>query len=139
MIIDFKIDTIDDTTPCESYENTYLVISSEYASLLARLVINNSKAKCGWLGLDIDPTSSVKDGVIIKNVTKGSPANKSGLKSLDKIIEFNNIPISTLLQLCEAFSNKRSGDTVSLKILRAGKLLSFNVTLAERPDKNNKK
>ena len=135
----FQIDKNNHTTPGETYENTFLVISSEYASVLARHIINNSNAQCGWLGLYIDPISSVKDGVIIKNVVKGSPANKSGLQPLDKIIEFNNIPISTLLQLCEAFSNKRSGETVSLKILRADRLLSFRVTLIERPDRNNKK
>ena len=118
-------------------KNTYLVLSFEHASVLARTIVNNYEAKCGWLGLCIDLQASSKEGVLIHNVIDGSPAYKSGLKPNDIITEFNSLSITTPRQLIETTTLTQAGDIVSIKILRNGKILSFDVKLALHPKSKN--
>lgn len=132
-LLAFQIDTSGDSAPSTPGENNYIVLSLEYASALAHSVINNIEAECGWIGLCIDPTSSIKDGVIIKRVIEGSPADKSGIIPHDKIVEFNGVSISGLNQLSETFAATKAGDKVTIIILRNSKLLPIKVTLAEHP------
>ncbi len=134
-LLAFQIDTSGDSASSVPGEKTYIVLSLEYASALAHSVINNIEAECGWLGLCIDPTSSKKDGVLIKRVIEGSPADKSGIIPYDKIVEFNGVSISSLNQLSETFATTKAGDKVIIKILRNSKLLPLNITLAEHPKK----
>ena len=131
-LLAFQIDRNEKNTRIESNEKTYLVISLEYASLLAHQVINLVEARCGWLGLGICIKDCGENGVLIKKVIKGSPADKIGIKCKDRIITFNNITISGPHQFIETFTKTKPGDRVSIKIFREGSLLSFNVTLAER-------
>ncbi len=135
-LLAFKLDSTDSISqkiPSKT-QNTYLVISLEQALVLAHSVINNVEHKCGWLGLIICLKSSAKEVILVKDVIKDSPAFKSGIKPSDFIVEFNGIPISTPHQLSETITNTKVKDIVTIKILRGDKLLTFDVTLAHRPN-----
>ena len=128
------------TLPEKSNEkNTYIVLSFEHASVLAHTIVNNYEAKCGWLGLSIDLQTPSKEGVLILYVFDGSPAYKSGLKPNDIITEFNSLSITTPRQLIETTTLTQAGDIVSIKILRNGKILLFDVTLASHPKRKNRR
>jgi len=131
-LLAFQVDNNNVPSTTVPKENTYLVISLEYASVLARRVIINKESGCGWLGVCIDFTSSGKNGILISDVIKDSPAYKSHIKPLDRIFEFNGIPISTPNQFSDAFSTANAGETVLIKILRGNENLSFNVKLNGR-------
>lgn len=84
---------------------------------------------------------SVDYGVILLNDSKGnlavvpgSPAEKSGLKEGDVILEFGGIKVDSDNQLGDLINKKNAGDKVNLKVFRDGKEITVEVTLGERPD-----
>jgi len=65
-------------------------------------------------------------------ITKGSAAEKAGIKSKDIILEINGEKISKNSSMSKLIGKYNSGDKVTLKILRAEKEMSLDVTLGER-------
>ncbi|MFC1541458.1 S1C family serine protease [Candidatus Latescibacterota bacterium] len=126
-----------DSNQAGTQKGLYLVVTSQFACTAARLIINKTEGKSGWLGI----TSSISsidnpenDGVIIQNIIKNSPAEKSGLIINDKIIMFNNVKITSFTELIEVLTDTRIGDTVPVRYIRGGKTLSSNVTLSAFPE-----
>ena len=116
----------------------YVVLPIECAFAIARSIINRDGGKCGWLGIysNFNANSSDKKGVIIQRVIKDSPAEKCGLRKKDYVIVFNSVPISTPLQLIEAITCTKAGDTVLIKVRRGDKNLSLSVNLSSYPESN---
>ena len=94
------------------------------------LEINWSKVdqKLAWLGgeiRDIDETISEQlsltstDGVLINDVTPGSPADNAGLERGDVILSANGTEIVDSLQIQEEILNYAPGDTVRLYVDKA--------------------
>ena len=129
-IIGFKIKT-EEPLPNKSSEikTSYIVIPMEYASAIARSVINKPETRKGWLGVFISEKDKAVNGVNIQYVVQDSPAAKCGIKSSDCITEFNGIPVSSPRKMIEASSSTKAGDTVSIKIFRDGEVLLLNATL----------
>ncbi len=88
------------------------------------------------------------EGVLVGEVTPGSPADKAGLRASNDEIEQNGQtiriggdiitaldgkPIQTIEALRSALAGLEPDDSIELSILRDGKTLSISVTLAERP------
>ena len=71
-------------------------------------------------------------GVKFSDVTPGSPAAKAGLKADDVMVEFDGKPIQNLYDFTYALRAKMPGDTVRVKVMRAGKPLEVPVTLTQR-------
>lgn len=67
-------------------------------------------------------------------VVPGSPADKAGLKEGDIITAINGQKLTSTFSLGQAISKSGVGDKISLTILRAGKTITVEVTLAERPN-----
>jgi len=67
-------------------------------------------------------------------VFPGSPAEATGLKEGDIILEFNGEKITTENSLAKIIMKYNPGDKVILKILRDGKERSFEVALGERSE-----
>jgi serine protease Do len=65
-------------------------------------------------------------------VTPGSPADKAGLKENDIILEVNGKKVSQGQSLQSLLSRYQAGDTVKLKIYRAGREIEKDVVLADR-------
>ena len=73
-------------------------------------------------------------GVLIQNIFKNSPAEKSGLIIGDIIIMFNNVKIVSFSELIEVLSLTRVGDTVPVKYIREGNIQSSSITLSAFPE-----
>ncbi len=110
------------------------------------------QASHAWIGIrggDINPELakrtglSVKSGVIISEVIKGSPADKAGLRGADPIsgdasvadviVEFDGKSISSMDDLLALVDKRKVGDRVKLGIIRNGKKEILEVVLGERP------
>lgn len=76
----------------------------------------------------------LKEGAFIQEVTKGSPADKAGLKMKDVVIAINDKSIDTSTNLIKELLNYSSGDTVEVKYIREGKEATTKVTLASQSD-----
>ena len=73
-------------------------------------------------------------GILIAQVTKDSPAEKSGLKQGDVILEFGGKPVKDVGAFRNRVSLKVSGSKEKITILRDGKLQILNVTIGKLPD-----
>jgi len=85
-----------------------------------------------WFG-SVPSFAGGTDGVLFDGVGKGSPAEKAGLQKGDKLVEWNGREVKTLEDFTVLLGAAQVGDTVKVGILRDGKKLDFEVTLALRP------
>ncbi|MGD8501870.1 MAG: PDZ domain-containing protein, partial [Phycisphaerales bacterium] len=110
------------------------------------LEINYSKVerKLAWLGSeirDLDATISdalgltSNDGVLVNNVTPGSPADAADLQRGDVIVSLNGAPIVDSFQIQDRIRELDPGDTVKLVVdtVDGGKRNVY-VTLGVKPD-----
>ena len=73
-------------------------------------------------------------GPQVVTVTEGSCAEKAGLQPHDIILELDGHAINAFSDLVSALSKCRAGDTVKMKLYRAGAEIEVTLTLDERPD-----
>jgi serine protease Do len=79
------------------------------------------------LGLPVD------EGALVQDVTKGSPAERAGLKPYDVIVEFDNDRISNDEDLIQGISSRSPGMSAPVRVVRSGREQTLTVKLAERP------
>lgn len=89
---------------------------------------NKAEESYTFLGVSTDEN---KEGAIIQDVTKNSPAEKAGLQKNDIIYKVENKEINNPADLSETIRSMKSGDKVKVYFLRDGKKKDEKVTLAE--------
>lgn len=75
---------------------------------------------------------SVESGVVVKDVSPMSPADKAGLKRYDVIVQLDDQKIQSQAQLRKYLFQKSIGDKVKVTFYRAGKQQSVDVTLVKQ-------
>ena len=75
------------------------------------------------------------EGVLVREVNSGSPAEKAGVKSGDVITSLNGERVRSLGDLREKLSGKREDKTVKLGILRNKNEVSITVEMPPLPSK----
>jgi len=113
-------------------------IPSNAASSVIDQLIKFGETKRGWLGVRIqEVTKEIADveklkkpeGALVASVGQGSPAEKSGIKAGDIILEFDGKKINTMKKLPNVVASTEVGKSVELKIWRNKKLISKRLTL----------
>ncbi|MCS6927213.1 MAG: DegQ family serine endoprotease [Candidatus Binatia bacterium] len=108
-------------------------------SIVAQLR-ETGKVRRGWLGVGIQPVTpelaksfglEEPQGALVAEVTKGSPAEKSGLERGDVIIAFNGTRIKDSHELPSLVARSPVGSTAEVTVLRSGKEKTFTVKLGE--------
>jgi serine protease Do len=72
-------------------------------------------------------------GVLVQDVTKGSPAERAGLRTYDVILDVEGHDVGTNEELIRDISARQPGTTARLGVMRDARRLTLNVKLAERP------
>jgi serine protease Do len=102
----------------------------------------------GWMGVSIGPltedlakTYKLKDarGAIVNEVTKGSPAEESGLKPEDVVTSVDGRPVQDSSDLSRYVAKQAPGSTVKLRVLRDGSERDVNIKLGTFPDENTER
>jgi serine protease Do len=102
------------------------------------------RPQLGWLGVDaqnVTPDIAAALGMpepigaIIKGVVKGSPAEKSGLKRGDVIVELDGRKILDPAELPRMIAFGHIGKTVTFKVLRQGKAMEIKALVEAMPEK----
>jgi putative serine protease PepD len=90
----------------------------------------------------------VKEGIMVVEVTPGSPAQRAGIRGAERAVQVGNMivrvggdiitevdqaKVRTFEELSDFIDTKRPGDTVTLTFHRQGKLNIVEVRLRERP------
>jgi serine protease Do len=70
--------------------------------------------------------------VRIREVFKGSPAERAGLRVDDVITQLDGVPLDSFSKFLDYLESCRPGDRVNAEVNRYGKLLSFDVRLGQR-------
>jgi serine protease Do len=113
------------------------------ASLALEVVeklIAHGKVRRAWLGTgaqalnqDIKAYFNLKDtqGALITKVTKGSPAEKAGIKEGDVVVSINSKPIKKFSDLTIVGKKLEVGKKANFEVLRNGKNLTLHPVLQE--------
>lgn len=124
------------------YMGIGFAIPINMAKAIKDQLISKGKITRGWLGVVIqDVTEDLaksfglkeREGVLVSEVTKGSPAEKAGLQQGDIILELNGIKINDAGELRNKIALTAPGTVVRLTIMRNDKKMSVSVVLAEQP------
>ena len=71
----------------------------------------------------------VKEGVLVRSVLKGSPAEKAGLKAGDVITKVDSTPVSNSREISAALRSSGPKKSVSVTLARERREMSLNVYL----------
>ncbi len=85
-----------------------------------------------WLGVSV---ADAADGVTVRQVVSGSPADKAGLRPGDVIEAVDGTAIETAKQLVEVIGDHAPGDEIVLTVSWRGDSREVPVTLGTQPEK----
>ena len=111
---------------------------------VANQFIKGGKVNRGQVGILMNASPITKDlveamglpsakGVLIDDVTPGSPAEKAGLQPQDFIVKINGKPMEALVDVRRAVGNTAPGSKVMMSIWRKGSMKEIAVTVGEAP------
>jgi len=73
----------------------------------------------------------VKDGVLVKAVTKGSPAERAGMKAGDVLVRIGDTRVATSRDVAGALRYAQAGRSVNVAVVRNKKEVPLTVTIEE--------
>lgn len=115
-------------------------IPSNVAKFVVNQLIEKGKVVRGYLGLeprdltpDLAKILGVTKGALVSDVTKGSAAEKGGIKVKDVIVKLNSKPVENALDLRHVVQSIAPNTTVKIVVVRDKKQVTLDVKLAEVP------
>ena len=129
------------------YQGLAFSIPIDVAIKIKDQILATGKVQHAKLGVNVQPIDQdfadsfgldSLDGVLIANVERGGPAERAGLKTGDIIRRLNGQPIVSSLDLSSNISMSRPGEKVALDVLRDGKLVRVDATLADANEKGRR-
>jgi 2-alkenal reductase len=88
----------------------------------------------GANGLTDEKGNVLDHGALLAEVLPNTPAGEAGLRVGDVVLQLNDIVLDEDHPLINSLMHFKPGETVTLKVLRRGQVLSIKVTLGTRPD-----
>jgi hypothetical protein len=85
-----------------------------------------------YLGTIPDMAAGDSSGLRITGVTPGSPGDAAGLRAGDVVVELAGKPVTDLYSYTDALYGNAPGDVVRIVVLRAGRRVTMEATLAAR-------
>ncbi|OPY57727.1 MAG: putative serine protease HhoB precursor [Pelotomaculum sp. PtaU1.Bin035] len=95
-----------------------------------------------WVGVQVRPVDgevarylglAKAEGALVTGVVAGSPAQKSGLRQWDVIVEFNGAKVNNADELVEAIKAAQVGNNVNVLVVRNRQLQLVNIMVADKP------
>ena len=106
-------------------------------------IIKTGKVERAFLGTELQDLTpqlvkqfnlSTSNGVLVTNVTEGSPAEKAGIKSGDVITQVNDSKVNSASQLVAQIASLKIGSNISLTYIRDGKTYKVDTVLTKRTE-----
>jgi serine protease Do len=76
----------------------------------------------------------IKEGAVVANVDRGTPADKAGIQRLDVITAVEGQKIRTSDELVAAIAGRKAGEAVAVTVWRDGAFKQIKVILGDRRD-----
>ena len=131
-----------DTAILAQAQNIGFAISIDLAKPLVQEIIEKGFVSRGFLGVNtVDVTPSlatsfdlpVDKGVGVAGVTRGSPADRSGLRVNDIIVRLGDVTIGNSGDLLQALTKYQASDKITVAFYRDSQQQEAEVTLTVRP------
>ncbi len=91
-----------------------------------------SKAISTYYDLKDENGNSLNSGVLVESVVPGSAAERAGIQALDVILQVESYTVDIGNPLINVLTNFKPGDTITIKLIRAGARQEVSVTLGTR-------
>jgi serine protease Do len=112
---------------------------------IADQLIEKGRVVRPWIGISIEPLADdkelreflgteFKDGVVVKEVTPGTPAAASGLKPADIVVKVAGVAVKTPKELQQQILHTKVGQQIALDVIRSGNPMKITVKTAEMDD-----
>lgn len=118
-------------------------IPVQLATEVMQAIIEHGRVVRGWLGVEVQPlTTDLAEafqvapgsGLVISGLYREGPAWQAGLKPGDVILRIDGETAVAGRQAMNQVARARPGDTVTIEVLRDGKLLSVEAAVGVRPN-----
>jgi S1-C subfamily serine protease len=122
-----------------------LGIPAPLAWAAAENIQNGKVSKRGYLGVAGQPvrlSKKVSDqevGLLVIRVETDSPAEQAGILVGDIILALNNHKLEDAGDLLEGLAGAGVGEAVGANLIRGGKLETLQITVGERPQRQNER
>ncbi|MGE5140001.1 MAG: S1C family serine protease [Rudaea sp.] len=125
----------------QPYGIGFAIAISEAKPIVQQLIAqgNVTRPYLGIVPLTVTPAIkaqaglAVDSGVVITDVSQGSPAEAAGLQVGDVIVAIDGKPITDETGLRQAIQSHKIGDTITITINRNGRQGNVRATLAQAP------
>ncbi len=105
-------------------------------------ILEHGRVVRGWLGVviqeitpDIAEAIGVREGILVAQVVKDSPADRAGLRVGDIIVALNGKKLDSVRDLQFSVMKTKPGTEVTLTVVREGKKMKLKVKIGELPEK----
>lgn len=118
-------------------------IPVQLATEVMQAIIEHGRVVRGWLGVEVQPlTADLAEafqvapgsGLVISGLYREGPAWQAGLKPGDVILRIDGETAVAGRHAMNQVARARPGDTVTIEVLRDGKLLSVEAAVGVRPN-----
>ena len=109
-------------------------IPTDTATNIADQIIKYGEARIPFIGIEMGVNETDIPGVMVAKVLPGTPAEKTGIKDGDILVEFANKEIKTPFDLLTQIIRKNCGDNIDIKIYRNGIYIEFKLQLEQCPE-----
>jgi putative serine protease PepD len=106
-------------------------VPSNTAARIANTIISGHQVKHSYVGIEL--SSASVGGAQVSQVQPGSPAESAGIQPGDLVTSINGKRITSTEQFIATIDSYAPGNTVTLRIDRAGQTHAIKVTLGTRP------
>ncbi len=100
-----------------------------------RAKIDFHRGNDSYIGVAVTDSKEDDDtpsGALIKEVEKGSPADKGGLLANDIVTMVNNVKINSSDDLADIVRKSESGDILTLTVYRNGQTIDVQITIGQQ-------
>ncbi|MBV6520853.1 MAG: hypothetical protein MNPFHGCM_00972 [Gemmatimonadaceae bacterium] len=112
------------------------------AKRVADDLLEHGKIRRPWIGEKLrvaasdNPRDVISTGAFVRTVVPGSPADRAGMRPGDQIVRAGRHAVRNVFEWEAQRLNMRVGDTVPLTVLRGGREITLDVTVADLPEVN---
>ena len=118
-------------------------IPAKICQQIMNAILKDGRVIRGWLGISLVPPTQEdvlkprEKGVVVAGVLRDGPADQAGLKIGDKIVQVNDVEITSTSHLINYVALQAPNTTVKIAVIRDEKPVTLEVVVGERKVQQN--
>jgi len=108
-------------------------LPAQLAAAVLEEIVATGKVTRGWLGVTLNPPLDERGGLLVTQVSPGSPALLAGVQPGDLILAVNQLPADDLMEVSRLIAGIAPGGEIVMSVLRDDSHFDVRAIAAERP------